>query len=65
MLVLSRTRGERVYIGSDITITVLQIRGNRVRLGIDAPPDVVIAREELCNKPVEQGQEPCYAAGNS
>ena len=71
MLVLSRTRGERVYVGGDITITIVEIRGNRVRLGIEAPPEVTIAREELCHndalcgKPVEQGAEPCYAVDHS
>jgi carbon storage regulator len=47
MLVLTRKPGERIHIGSDVTITVIQVQGNRVRLGIDAPRDVLVARGEL------------------
>lgn len=46
MLVLSRSVGQRVMIGDNIVITVVQT-GDRVRLGIDAPKDVLILREEL------------------
>jgi carbon storage regulator len=48
MLVLSRKQGEEVVIGGNIRLTVVAIRGNRVRLGFTAPPDVAIQREELC-----------------
>ena len=48
MLVLSRKPGEKVRIGRDITFTVLEAKGNRVRIGIDAPAQVHIVREELC-----------------
>jgi carbon storage regulator len=47
MLVLSRKIGERIIINDDITVEVLQIIGNRVRLGITAPSGVPILREEL------------------
>jgi len=47
MLVLSRKPGETVVIGSDIRLKVLRIQGGRVRIGIDAPGDVAILREEL------------------
>ena len=47
MLVLSRKRGERICVGRHIEITVLAIRGNRVRLGVAAPPSVLIQRREL------------------
>jgi carbon storage regulator len=47
MLVLSRKPGEKVVIGEGITVTVLEIVGNRVRLGIEAPGDVRILRGEL------------------
>jgi carbon storage regulator len=49
MLVLSRKLNEKVLIGSNITIQVLEVRGNRIRLGIEAPGNVAISREELCN----------------
>lgn len=48
MLVLSRKPGERILIGNDITITVVRIGPNTVRLGIEAPRDMNIVREELC-----------------
>jgi len=47
MLVLSRKPGERIVIGDDITITVVRIGPNNVRLGIDAPREYNIVRDEL------------------
>jgi carbon storage regulator len=47
MLVLSRKPGEKVRIGSDITLTVIEVKGNRVRIGIEAPNQVAILRREL------------------
>ncbi len=47
MLVLSRKPGEKILIGSDITITVIECRGNKIRIGIEAPQDVSILRAEL------------------
>lgn len=47
MLVLSRSEDESIEIGNDITITVLEMRGGKVRIGIDAPPDVRVLRSEL------------------
>jgi carbon storage regulator len=51
MLVLTRAIGERLIIGNgEITLHVLEIRGNQVRLGIDAPRDIPVHREEVYNK---------------
>jgi carbon storage regulator len=47
MLVLSRKRNESLIIGDDIIITVTDIDGNRVRIGVDAPKDVSVHRREL------------------
>ena len=47
MLVLSRRVGERVVVGDDVTITVLEVRGDVVRIGIDAPRSVAVHRAEL------------------
>lgn len=47
MLVLSRRIGERIVIDNEIVVEILQIQGNRVRLGIQAPPGSSILREEL------------------
>ena len=47
MLVLSRKVGERIHIGNDIIVTVLSVRGGRVRVGIEAPEGIHIKRQEL------------------
>jgi carbon storage regulator len=47
MLVITRRSGERVCLGDDITITVLEISGSTVRLGIEAPAEVPIYRHEI------------------
>ena len=47
MLILTRRAGESVIIGDDVKITVLAIKGNQIRLGIDAPKDVSVHREEI------------------
>ncbi len=47
MLVLSRKRMERVVIGPDIRITIVRLEGNQVRIGIEAPDDLMILRAEL------------------
>jgi carbon storage regulator len=47
MLVLSRKSNESIVIDGDIKVTILKVSGNRVRLGIEAPPDVAIKRIEL------------------
>jgi len=47
MLVLSRKVGESVVIGGDVIVTVLEVRGEVIRLGIDAPREVVVHRSEV------------------
>lgn len=47
MLRLTRRIGETLYIGDDITVTVMDIQGNQVRLGINAPKEVSVHREEV------------------
>jgi carbon storage regulator len=47
MLVLSRRSNESIVIAGDITVTILEIRGDQVRLGIDAPRSVTVHREEV------------------
>ena len=50
MLVLSRKLGEKILIGSDICVTVVSVKGNRVTLGIEAPKHVRIDRSELVSQ---------------
>lgn len=47
MLILTRKIGEGIKIGDDITITVVEIKGNQVKVGIDAPKNVSVHREEI------------------
>lgn len=47
MLILTRRVDERIFIGEDITLCVLDIEGNRVRLGLEAPKEIAILREEI------------------
>ena len=63
MLILTRRAGETVMIGSDVTITVLGVKGNQVRIGINAPKDVAVHREEIferiqSEKAAEQAKQP-------
>jgi carbon storage regulator len=66
MLVLSRRVGERILIGENITVTVVRIQPGSVRIGIDAPDDVEIMREEIASQeiqgPVAARPEPRGAA---
>ena len=50
MLVLRRKVGESIIMNGVIKVTILAIEGDRVKIGIDAPPDVIIVREELLNE---------------
>lgn len=47
MLILTRRNGETLNIGNDVSVTVLGVNGNQVRLGIDAPEDIKVHREEI------------------
>lgn len=57
MLILHRNIGESIVLDGDITISILAVEGKRVKLGMSAPPEVTIVREELlCNK-AEKSQD--------
>ena len=50
MLILTRRVGETVMIGENVTVTVLGVKGNQIRLGVDAPRDVAVHRQEIFEK---------------
>jgi len=56
MLVLSRQRNEDVIIGDDIVIKVVEIRGDKVRLGVDAPKEVTVHRREIYEAIQREGE---------
>ena len=56
MLILTRRVGETVVIGNDVTVTVLGVKGNQVRLGVNAPREVAVHREEIYER--IQGEQP-------
>jgi carbon storage regulator len=59
MLILTRRVGETVMIGHDVTVTVLGVKGNQVRIGVNAPKDVAVHREEIYERiKREEDQEP-------
>lgn len=57
MLILTRKVGESVLIGDDISITVLSVRGNQVKLGVQAPKEVSVHREEIYQQIKKQQDE--------
>jgi carbon storage regulator len=57
MLVLTRKLGEVIRIGTGVTVRILEVKGNQVRLGLEAPPDVKIFREEIYRAILKENEE--------
>jgi carbon storage regulator len=59
MLILTRRVGETLMIGNEVTVTVLGVKGNQVRIGVNAPKDVAVHREEIYERiKREEDQDP-------
>jgi len=64
MLILTRRVGESVVIGEDVTVTVLGVKGNQVRIGINAPKTVAVHREEIFER-IKSGRTAGEGAGTA
>ncbi|TDG14723.1 carbon storage regulator [Seongchinamella unica] len=64
MLILTRRVGESLMVGDDITVTVLGVKGNQVRIGVNAPRDVAVHREEIYERIQEDDKKSASAEGD-
>lgn len=65
MLILTRRVGETIMIGEDVKVTVLGVKGNQVRVGIDAPKEVAVHREEIYERIKNEDRNGDSGSGNS
>ena len=65
MLILTRRVGETLMIGDEVTVTVLGVKGNQVRIGVNAPRDVSVHREEIYERIKREQNEGTSSNGNT
>jgi carbon storage regulator len=64
MLILTRRVGEKLVIGENVIVTVLGVKGNQIRIGIDAPQEIQVHREEIFQRILKERKELEEADGN-
>ncbi|WP_045861627.1 carbon storage regulator CsrA [Teredinibacter purpureus] len=65
MLIPTRRIGETLMVGDDVTVTVLGVKGNQVRIGVQAPKEVAVNREEIYKRMIREGGENLSLASQS
>lgn len=65
MLVLTRRAGESIVIGDDVTVTVLEMRGDQIRIGIDAPRHIKVNRQEVVEQVEQTNAEAAQSAARA
>lgn len=64
MLILTRRVGETLMVGDDVTVTILEVKGNQVRIGVNAPKDIAVHREEIYDRIQQEQQKDSPEPGN-